>query len=184
MVDVPIFYPRIGRMYTECAEWRNSALAAVAALSPDILIMGSTHTYEYTPTQWEEGTRRVLERVAPTSRRILVMRSTPSLPFDGPSCLEPRSRLHDSLSRGNHCTTPAESPRGQEVLRALHEAVAPFPNASILDMTEDVCPEGICNAQFAGNAVFRDTQHLTSTFAESLSGKLALLVFPENSVGD
>lgn len=26
MVDAPIFYARIGREYTECAQWRDAAL--------------------------------------------------------------------------------------------------------------------------------------------------------------
>lgn len=184
MVDIPIFYPRIGRMYTECAEWRDSALEEVVTISPDILVLGSTHTYDYTPAQWEQGTRQVLQRVADSTELILVMRSTPTLSFDGPSCLEPRSNLHERLNTGNACIGPAYSTRGQNVLVALEKAIVPFQNARLLDLTKEVCPEGVCNAQVDGDAVFRDTQHLTSSFAESLANELASLVFQDEAGED
>lgn len=51
MVDEPIFYPRIGREYTECATWRNRALQQVAAARPDVVILGSVQTADFTQTQ-------------------------------------------------------------------------------------------------------------------------------------
>src|SRR6185312_17414328 len=83
MVDVPIFYPRIGREYTECSQWRSATLHKIAALKPDIVIMGSTFTYDYTQSQWINGTKRVLDVLAPVAGEVYVMRSSPTLPFDG-----------------------------------------------------------------------------------------------------
>lgn len=172
MVDAPLFYPTIGRMYTECAAWRESALDVVASLSPDVVVLGSTHTYGFSAAEWEEGTRRVVERLHANVDQIYVMRSTPDLPFDGPSCLEPRSSLHDRLNTGTSCTGPAYSERSKMVLESIKKAVTPFRNACIIDLNADVCPEGLCNAIRDGTPVFRDTQHLTATFTKKLSSQL------------
>src|SRR5690606_807351 len=84
MVDEPIFYARIGRNYTECSTWRRNALQQVAALRPDIVILGSVQTTDFTATQWIEGTARVLKVLSTNSGHVYVLRGTPHLPFDGP----------------------------------------------------------------------------------------------------
>lgn len=173
MVNVPIFYPRIGREYTECAQWRHDAVREIAAEKPDVLILGSTFTYAYTEEQWIEGTRQLLESLAGHVRRIYLMRSTPTLPFDGPSCVEPRSWLYRVLSSASRCTFPAYTPHSNEVFRWLRTAAAPFPNVHLVDMTLSVCPGGTCHAELDGKIVFRDNQHMTASFAESLAPALA-----------
>lgn len=173
MVDVPIFYPRIGRMYTECAQWRHDAVHRIAALKPDVLILGSTFTYAYTQQQWIDGTRRLLASLSPHIGRIYLMRSTPTLPFDGPSCVVPRSWLYHALSSASRCTAPAYTLRDDAVFQWLRTAVAPFLNVHPIDMTDSVCPNGVCHAKLEGKIVFRDDQHMTASFARSLAPALA-----------
>lgn len=173
MVDEPIFYPRIGREYTECAVWRKNALLEVAALAPDIVILGSSYTYDLTEDEWIEGSSRVLREISPAADHIYVLRSTPVLPFDGPSCLAPRSWLYEVLSDDNRCTAPAFSAHSDEIHRWLEVSTARFTNASVLDMTNFVCPHGQCRAERDGVLVYRDTRHLSVAFAKSLAGVLA-----------
>src|SRR5690606_11095825 len=77
IVDAPIFYASIGREYTECARWREAALARIAGMAPDEVILGSTQTYDFSPTQWQDGTVRILSRIAPAVGRIHILRGTP-----------------------------------------------------------------------------------------------------------
>ncbi len=169
MVDVPIFYPRIGRKYTECAQWRRDALRTVATMKPDVVVMGSTFTYAYTETQWIEGTRKVLAALDADAKQIYIMRSTPTLPFDAPSCLAPRSWLYRVLSGPSHCTSPAYTTRSDNVHQWLQTAAAPFRNVRVIDMIGSVCPNGVCHAELDGMVVFRDEQHMTASFARSLA---------------
>ncbi len=173
MVDVPIFYPRIGRMYTECTQWRQGATRRIAALKPDVLILGSTFIYAYTQQQWIDGTRQLLASLSPHVGRIYLMRSTPTLPFDGPSCVAPRSVLYQALSGASRCTAPAYTPRDDAVFQWLRTAAASFPNVHAIDMTDSVCPGGVCHAELDGKIVFRDDQHMTASFARSLAPALA-----------
>jgi len=172
MVDVPIFYSRIGREYTECAQWRRDVLQGVTALKPDVVVLGSVFTYDYTQEQWEQGSRRVLQVLSANAGRVYLMRSTPVLPFNGPSCLDPRSAFYNTLTKSSHCASSARSERGDDVFAWLKTAAASFPNVQLVDMTPNVCPQDICRAELDGKIVFRDTQHLTASFAKSLAPAL------------
>lgn len=172
MVDAPYFYPRLGRYFTECSQWRQDALSFVARIKPDIVILGSSEGYDYTREDWLNGTTSVLESIADFSTRIVILRPTPVLPFDGPSCLAPRSWLHASLFGGSRCVAPAYNPRSDAIFASLQRAASRFSNVAVVDMTDAVCPSGVCHAELDGRIVFRDSRHLSAKFAESLSGTL------------
>jgi len=172
IVDAPFFYARIGRLFTECTKWRQDALQFIVDLKPDIVVLGSTSTYGFAESEWIDGTSNVLRKIGDAAKRIVIMRSTPVLPFDGPSCLAPRSSLHKLLTGSNGCSAPAHDQRSDDVFHWLALAAEKFPNAKVVDMTDSVCPAEVCRAELNGMVVFRDTQHLTAKFAASLSGVL------------
>lgn len=169
MVDVPFFYARIGREYTVCDEWRQAALKDIASWNPDIVILGSTFTYPFTKKQWIDGTRRVLQVLEGHAHEIYIMRATPVLPFDGPSCLAPRSWLYSALSTHAGCTSSAHTARFDETWRWLHIAAQPFSNVHLLDLNGSVCPNGTCHAEHDDRLVYRDDMHMTASFAATLA---------------
>lgn len=172
MVDEPMFYPRIGRDYVECSIWRKNALQRVAALKPEIVLLGSVQTTNFDRTQWVEGTARLLKVISGSVGRIYLLRGTPHLPFDGPNCLSSKSWL-SWLHRGQDaCQARASSQRDNDVYQWLQQAGGRFDNVSMLDLNDEVCPNGTCRAERDGMVVFRDSQHMTATFARSLGREL------------
>lgn len=171
IVDEPLFYPRIGREYTECSQWRSAALHDITTIKPDVVVLGST-LYGFKEAQWITGTRRVLARITPAASQVYIMRATPRLPFDGPSCLAPRSALYRMLAGSARCTAPAYNRYDAKVFQWLQVAAAPFRNVHAIDMTDSVCPSGICHAEIGGKIVFRDGEHMTGTYAASLAPAL------------
>ena len=169
MVDVPFFYGRISREYTVCDEWRQAALKDIAAWNPDIVVLGSTFTYPYSQKQWISGTRRVLQALERHAHEIYIMRATPILPFDGPSCVAPRSWLYRVLPKRAKCTSPAHTTQFDNVWLWLHAAIQPFRNVHLIDLNSDVCPNDICHAELGGKIVYRDDMHMTASFASSLA---------------
>jgi len=169
MVDAPFFYSRISREYTVCGEWRQTALKEVAALNPDIVVLGSTFTYPFTRKQWIDGTRDVLRALEGHVREIYIMRATPVLPFDGPSCLAPRSWLYRTLSAQAKCTSASHATQFDDAWRWLRASIRPFPNAHLIDLNSEICPNDTCHAELDGNIVYRDDMHMTASFASSLA---------------
>lgn len=180
MVDEPYFYPRIGRIYTECGVWRDAALAAVATLRPDVAITGSTTTYPFTETQWVDGSRRALGRLASAAGRVVVIRATPTLPFDGPGCLAREVWRLDWLPDAPACVAPPAAPRSDAIFSWVTRAASAFPNVQTVDLTPLICPGGLCAAARGDDIVFRDSMHLSARFVGGVSGAFALAMPPSD----
>lgn len=172
MVDEPIFLPRIGREYTECSIWRRDALAQVASWHPDIVLLSTVATNGFSQAQWVEGTSRVLSAIDGDVGRILILRGTPRLPFDGLDCLSAHEGRPKWLGAARTCQAPFSDSHDVAVLQWLQQASSRFANVQVIDMNDLVCPQGTCAAEHAGMIVFRDSQHMTASFAESLASPL------------
>ena len=170
MVDVPYFYARIGREYSECERWRHRAIERVASMHPDIVVlsMGLGGTQSFSQTQWIEGAGRTLRALKGQVGRIYFLRSTPHLDFDGPSCLASVAVRPKWLGAPPICETLVNDEREQQVYQWLQQAAAQFPNVQTIDMNDLVCPGQQCRAEQNGQVVFHDGQHMTASFAASL----------------
>jgi peptidoglycan/LPS O-acetylase OafA/YrhL len=173
MVDEPYFYPRIGRVYTECSAWRDAALTAVATLRPDVVLTGSTTTYPFTDGEWFEGSRRVLDRLAPAAGRVFIVRATPMLPFDGPGCLARQAWRRPWLPRAPVCSAPAQAESATDSYAAVSRAAAGYANVRMLDLNAVVCPDGVCAAQRDGRIVYRDSMHVTAGYITTVAQEFA-----------
>lgn len=171
IVDGPaFFYPRIGRDYTECVVWRERAIAAIKAARPDVLLIGSSANYGFDERQWTEGTAEILRGVTRDVGQLHLIRATPVLPFDGPACL---ARALEAKGAPTACEAGADDTRQERIWHWLGNAARRFGNAGLIDMNDLVCPSGACAAERDGQVVYRDTLHLTATFAASLAEPLA-----------
>jgi peptidoglycan/LPS O-acetylase OafA/YrhL len=161
IVDVDFYYERIKRTFTECAEWRDGVIDYLAGVEPDLVIIGSSRNYGFSEDQWVDGTGRVLERLTGVAANVVIIPGTPSLPFDGPGCLE------ESVG-ADTCSRRLQTPAPDDVARLLAEAAARYDNAATIDLSDIVCPGRECSAiSDDGIIVFRDTQHITDRFARS-----------------
>jgi len=171
MVDEDFFYDRIGKVYSVCSEWRNAALNYLSTLQPDVVIIGSAATYEFSKEQWIEGSARIFARLSTVSDHVIVVSGTPQLSFDGPSCLEKQhtdSALKRFLSNRLSCSEALTITQTTDVADYLEQAAQRFPKVSQLNLNEEVCPGRHCAAQNPnGLVVFRDQQHLTDSFVRT-----------------
>jgi peptidoglycan/LPS O-acetylase OafA/YrhL len=172
MVDEPFFYGRIGREYTECSSWRAHALEQVAAIKPDVVLLSTVSRNGFTQAQWIDGTQRVLGTISPASGHVYILRSTPHLPFDGPDCLAAHRGRVSWLNSLQVCSAFAKEDHDQQIFEWLQQAVGRFSNVQMIDLNDQVCPQQHCSAEQKGEVVFRDSQHLTASFAKSLGPAL------------
>lgn len=185
MVDEPYFYPRIGRIYTECGVWRDAALTAVTSLRPDVVLTGSTTTYGFSDEQWFQGSRRVLDRLAPAAGRVLVLRATPMLSFDGPGCLARQVWRRSWLPPAPPCSAPVRGESGTDSYAAVSRAAAGYSNVQMVDLSALVCPDGVCAAERDGRVVYRDAMHVTAAYIKSVAAEVGkrLGVPPQTRAG-
>jgi peptidoglycan/LPS O-acetylase OafA/YrhL len=172
MVDVPVFYEWIGREYWECEQWRKSAIGALPSLRPDVVLIGSRGVYPLTAQQWREGTERVLRSISAATHHIGVLQPTPLIPFDPVLCIDRARWRPRAIPVPAQCTSPASSPEQDEVRQALATAIQHVPDAHLIDLTEDICPHGLCTPRRDHLLVYRDAHHLTPSFVLALAGRL------------
>ena len=170
IVDKTWHYNKAGGDYTVCTEWRNMVLDYIDMIAPDVLIIGSSATYNFTATDWVDGTTRVLQRVAPSVGHVVLIAGTPHLSFDGPSCLEDPWRFSFRLINGDReCEEAMTETRSDVVANYLRQSARGFANVGVVELGGVVCPDGRCAAQTPdGVVIFRDEKHITASFARSL----------------
>jgi peptidoglycan/LPS O-acetylase OafA/YrhL len=170
IIDKTWYYDKAGGDYVVCTEWRDKILEYVAAVSPEVLIIGSSAFYDFDAEDWIGGTTRVLQRVAPAVGQVVLVSGTPRLSFDGPSCLEDPWRFSFRLIDGDReCEEARAESLPEDVAAYLRSAAHGFRNVEVLDLNNLVCPNERCAAATPdGVAVFRDNDHVTASFALSI----------------
>lgn len=169
MLDERLYYERIGAIYEVCEQWRNASLDYIAELAPDVVFVGMSSNYQFSESQWVEGLARVLARLSSAADNIVVIPGTPTLSFDGPSCIEQPYRFSFRLvDSRRECEERMSRDQTVVITRLLETAVARFENVQLMDLNDLVCPNRRCAAQREdGLVVFRDHQHLTDSFVVS-----------------
>jgi peptidoglycan/LPS O-acetylase OafA/YrhL len=171
IADVEYYYAPVGGTYEVCTAWREAALAYLAETKPDILFIGSSSHYEFTEAQWTDGVARVLDKVSNVAREVIIIPGTPTLSFDGPSCLESPYRFSFRLSDSQRECEEAMANVGSTAVTAyLESAARGYDNVHVLPLDDLVCPNQRCAAQRSdGLTVFRDNRHLTESFVKALA---------------
>jgi len=168
LVEKTVFYRRIGRDYTECDEWRKTAVRYLTELKPDVILAGSGASYnEIDEQSWTEDSRQILAELAAAAGHLYLLRATPVLPVNAVDCLSNDSLIIRSFFP-DRCQGRAFNADNEQAYRGLMKAITGIGNASIIDMNDLVCPAALCKAKRNGMILYRDAQHLTASFVSSL----------------
>jgi hypothetical protein len=159
-----------------CKRWRTSAIQAIIAMHPSAVVMASydgvTLRGDTGPVPMlsaediQLGTRSTLQALAPAGIPIIVLRDTPLPPFDIPACL---ARLIDRPQLGKSCDFEALFALNGAAYSAEQRAADGLTQIYFLDMDDLICPGKYCPATQDGVPIYRDLNHLTATFTETLA---------------
>jgi len=167
--------PVLGRTYRECTEWRRQALARIAREHPAVVILGVARHYDssygftvYGP-QWVVGLRETIHTIRASGIPVAVLGPTPKPPFDVPTCLS--GHIDDATA----CATPIS----QAVIapgQALERRTTQAAGATYVDVSRWICAPDVCPAIVGNLLVYRDDNHLTTTYATWLTPALATTI--------
>lgn len=178
MVNRSFFLQRINNNYQVCDIWREQAIKTIIDLKPRVVIMGSSSDYPFSRTDWQDGTRDILNQLVPHIKDIKLIAGTPNLGFDGPACLARRawlSRFLPDLPESS-CTGKL---RRKDSWNWLGKVAAGYPSVEMIELSESICPNHICPAKINDMIVYRDNQHLTVNFVMSLKEQLGKQLYSE-----
>jgi peptidoglycan/LPS O-acetylase OafA/YrhL len=160
-----------------CSQWRAEAIKKVISLNPSLVVIGNASRYienldsprrqfGVSFKEWEAGTKRTLQNLSNAGVHVTLIRDNPWFTFDIPSCLA-RAARNTWFSEGN-CGMPQHLVLDQARFEAEKNSALGLPNIRFIDLTEKICESGICSGKRNGIIVYRDDNHLTGSFAESM----------------
>ena len=180
---VPVYNPRLEREEYECSTWRSKALSYIGTIRPSIVLVSNSSGYvkmssfqdgyaQLSIQQWQAGTYSTLQSLNATAAETVLLRDTPRPDFDVPICLARTSR-HPILFPARTCDMPEQQALASPIWEAEVAEAKRFNHVSTLDMTDSFCRADQCFPVLNGMVVFRDSNHMTSTFARSMAPALA-----------
>ncbi len=156
----------------ECDVWRAAAVRDIGTLHPTLVVLASTTRYldDSSVAQWEAAMRRTLTQLTAAGVHVLVIRDTPTPPFNVPTCLA-RSARHSWYPGGQCAFVRAQALRPQ-FFAAEQRAAQGLSGVSFADLTDSLCDRQLCAATDAGLVIYRDDNHLTGRYAAHLAAVL------------
>jgi peptidoglycan/LPS O-acetylase OafA/YrhL len=170
--DGALLLPR-GRAFPDCTAWNDSALAALLAAKPSVVV---TTQREYRalvapddPSSTYSADAMVgalagrWQTLADAGIGVVALAGNPG----------PPGVLYECVAEHRHevsqCSFPARTPTADVQARAA-ELVA---GVRVVDLNDVICPDETCPAVMGNVLTYRSTSHLTKTFVDSLTEVLA-----------
>lgn len=142
-----------------CIEWNKNALDVIIGEEPDLVVTLGTVTHSTKPEQLDQTQVAAWTVLTDAGIPVLTMRDTPRFPEAVPECLE---QAKDVLDCG---VQTSDAYTGTSPLRTG----GPLPLVTELDLSERMCDEEMCPPIIGNIVAYRDTSHITDTFARHLT---------------
>ncbi len=175
-VDVATWSMLFNRPYKECTAWREAAIGRIAKEHPAVVVVSNAFHYSITvdgamawstehPDIWSAGLERTLRRLDDLSGRVVLIGDTPRQVEDPPVCLS--EHLDDASMCASTFNDAVAAPRLAEDRR-----IAARTGATFVEPTPWLCFTEPCAVTNGRLLVYRDTHHMTATFARALASRL------------
>ncbi|MHA7155165.1 SGNH hydrolase domain-containing protein [Arthrobacter sp. TMN-50] len=167
-VDIEILHEQ--SPYSQCEQWRRSALDYIEKLNPQLVLLSNYGDVAPADSsrglleQWETGLRSTLSAL-PESSRALVLADTPRHPASPLSCLSQHTE------DANACDLSRAEGLDKELGAREERAAAQGTNSTFVDLNGYLCTE-ICPSIIGDLLVYRDEHHITTEFSLALAGPL------------
>lgn len=143
--------------YADCIKWRDNSIERIKEIRPYAVVVSSFQyfappaNFPDRSTWWNDGQRKLLNRLQGSSKNIIYISETPHPEMDIPNCLATKEMTR--------CDTSKVTPN---VVIAGFKSIDPNPW-----MCSQICP-----AILNGNVAYRDASHISVAAALSLTPKL------------
>lgn len=157
--------------YTSCRTWTDRVIESIRRSPPDLLIISQSVAYKaFELEEGEdnfdvlvEGYQRTWSQIDNSAVPTVVLADTPRLGFDVPECLAANGATFDDCSRPSHRLLARRDPT------VVAAATLGLP---IVSMNDLICPGDTCPAVVDGTLVWRDSHHITASFARQVGPEL------------
>jgi hypothetical protein len=180
-VDVVLRHASLKREYGECTAFHRSAMARIRQLHPALVVIGTSFNYEparpekNVTAQWQAGWGRTFDELTADGARVAAIEDTPYMGSSVPECLAEQTDI-------GKCTRSRRSALRGPAQRRAFLTYAGSPRATVIHPLDWFC-DGTCPPVIGNVLVYRDSNHLTTTYSALLAPLLeaALPALPEKA---
>ena len=170
-----------GQQYTSCAEWNDAVLGRLSDLQPDVVLTTNrVNEVLADPTDLGSRTEDAMVDAVTESWQELNDQGIPVVsildnPSPGISIYECVAENMDDLSQ---CTFDRSTGIASSSAPGHLEAAERVPGTRTVDVREAICPEQTCVPVIGNVLVYRQTSHITDTYARTLRPVLEAELVP------
>jgi hypothetical protein len=174
LLNLPITSPYLGREYTECVRWRDQIFTRLQAEHPKLIVLSMSRRYgadfsftSYDPA-WIDRLTRTVTQLRATGAKVLVLGPIPDPHTNVPTCLS--GHLDDA---GACSPSRAVGVNGPGV--AAEQAATTAGGGQYADLTPLFCTAERCPVIIGNELAYRDDNHVTIEYAQTLGPVLGAL---------
>jgi len=162
--------PYNDRPFEACHTWMGSVLEKLRADPPDYVVtsQGQSHAYASDGTLSREamvaGLRAIWHELTSRGTKIVVIADNPHPGREAYDCVA------KNLERMSVCAFDREP---SDAAETQYEAVKDQAGVSIVDLLDAICPTDRCAPVIGNVLLYRQGSHLTKTYVETLTPRLA-----------
>lgn len=172
-LEMPVWSQVLRRDYTECARWRDAMLDRIVKARPDLVVLANLSTDVGDAETWRHGLDSMLSRLTAAGLDAAVMRDTPRVPVDVPTCAARALWRGQDINEACQYAASDRRPWRDEVAGYQADALARHRRVLHVDLSQAFCTGAVCPVADAGRLRFYDDNHLAPAFAAGLSERLA-----------
>lgn len=169
--EVEVLGGRSSGAYDACTKWNDKVLQIVRERRPEYVLVSQSRAYRASGIEDDAhypaiaaGLARRWKVLDSLGVRVIVLADTPRPGSDVPECLAKAEATIEG------CTLPLAKANGRPDPLYL---AAESAGIKVIDMSDQICPDASCKPVVAGMLVWRDSHHVSATFAEHLRPVLA-----------
>ena len=166
-----------------CQKWRAEAFRRASELHPSVVILGNSSLYVKRESsdgpdvdEWQRGTKRTLEFLTGSGARVLEIRDNPHFAISVPTCLA--RAIRHAWYPGGSCEMSRSASMNPAIFEAERAAASGLPNVHFLDLTDRLCQGDVCRVVQGSMIMYRDDNHFTGSFVQSLTPVLESALMP------
>jgi hypothetical protein len=162
-----------------CIAWRNSTISAIEKLKPALVLLGERTSLAvsepsgapFTEAQWQAALQTTITSLQSATTKVAVIEDAPWHSSDVPQCL---AAYPTNVQK---CSVPYPNPAALGEQPA-ESAAAAANGAGFITTLPWLCTSdgATCSAVIGNFITYRDTGHLTATYAQYLSQVMGLAI--------
>jgi hypothetical protein len=174
LMDLPITSPYLGRQYTECEQWRRDIMTRLQSERPQLIVLSMSRRYgaDFGFTSydraWVDGLSRLVAQLRAMGSAVLVLGPIPDPHSMVPTCLS--GHLDNALA-----CSPARPDAVNDAAIAAEAAATTGAGGQYADVSALFCTADRCPVIVGNNLVYRDDNHVTIEYAQTLGPVLGAI---------